>query len=75
MQGVSATRIKQWNDVELEDGIASLEMQLSKEPVLGKYTITTIIGVRNFFCDNFVHKSFKSLRSPADLSSLATSLT
>ena len=31
--------------MKLEDGIASLEFQLSKEPVLGKYKITAVIGV------------------------------
>ncbi|CAB3988758.1 C3 and PZP-like alpha-2-macroglobulin domain-containing 8 isoform X2, partial [Paramuricea clavata] len=40
----SASRIKQWNDVKLEDGMASLELQLSKEPILGKYTITAFVG-------------------------------
>ncbi|CAB3998482.1 Hypothetical predicted protein [Paramuricea clavata] len=38
-------RIMQWNDVELEDGIASLDLQLSKEPVLGKWLIKAKIEV------------------------------
>ena len=49
MKSVSETRIKQWNDVKLEDGIASLELQLSKEPVLGTYTIAAVVGVSLLF--------------------------
>ena len=45
MQTVSESRIKQWNNVKLEDGIASVELQLSKEPVLGTYTIAAVVGV------------------------------
>ena len=45
MQTVSESRIKQWNNVKLEDGIASVEIQLSKEPVLGTYTIAAVVGV------------------------------
>ena len=41
----SSTRIKQWNNIPMEDGLASLEMQLSKEPVEGDYKITAIVGV------------------------------
>ena len=49
LKSVSETRIKQWNDVKLEDGIASLELQLSKEPVLGRYTIAAVVGVSLLF--------------------------
>ena len=42
---MSETKIKQWNNVKLEDGIASLELQLSKEPVLGAYTVAAVVGV------------------------------
>ena len=31
--------------MKLEDGIASLELQLSKEPVLGTYTVAAVVGV------------------------------
>ncbi|XP_028406949.1 murinoglobulin-1-like isoform X3 [Dendronephthya gigantea] len=41
---VSSTRINQWDNVELQDGIASLELQLSKEPVLGQYHINAFVG-------------------------------
>ncbi|XP_028407143.1 alpha-2-macroglobulin-like protein 1 isoform X2 [Dendronephthya gigantea] len=41
---VSSSRINQWDNVELQDGFASLELQLSKEPVLGQYDITVIVG-------------------------------
>ena len=49
IQVASASRIKQWNDVKLEDGMASLELQLSKEPILGRYTITAFVGVSLLF--------------------------
>ncbi|XP_028407192.1 alpha-2-macroglobulin-like protein 1 isoform X2 [Dendronephthya gigantea] len=41
---VSASRINQWDNVELQDGFENLELQLSKEPVLGQYDITVIVG-------------------------------
>ncbi|CAB3996503.1 C3 and PZP-like alpha-2-macroglobulin domain-containing 8 isoform X1, partial [Paramuricea clavata] len=39
IQEPSGARIMQWNDVELEDGVANLDLQLSKEPVLGNWLI------------------------------------
>ncbi|XP_066273833.1 alpha-2-macroglobulin-like isoform X2 [Branchiostoma lanceolatum] len=40
----SGSRINQWLDVPTEEGLASLEQQLSKEPVLGKWSINAQIA-------------------------------
>lgn len=53
MQVVTSSRIKQWDNIKLEDGFASLELKLSKEPILGKYTITAIVGVSLLFINQF----------------------
>ncbi|XP_028413926.1 alpha-1-macroglobulin-like [Dendronephthya gigantea] len=39
IQEPSGSKIMQWTDVQLQDGVGSLELQLSKEPVLGKWLI------------------------------------
>ena len=33
----------QWRNIELRDGIANLDVQLSNEPVIGKWLITVTV--------------------------------
>ena len=63
MQTVSESRIKQWDNVTLEDGIASVELQLSKEPVLGTYTIAAVVGVSPLLVFQHMHTLYKSITS------------
>ncbi|XP_046860658.1 alpha-2-macroglobulin-P-like isoform X2 [Xenia sp. Carnegie-2017] len=64
----SSTRIKQWNNITMEDGLASLEMQLSKEPVEGDYKITAIVGkktkVRKIIVKKYVLPKFEVKITP-----------
>ena len=39
-------RVRQWRDIETQDGLVDLSMQLSDDPVLGTWTIHTNVDGR-----------------------------
>ncbi|XP_028400033.1 murinoglobulin-1-like isoform X2 [Dendronephthya gigantea] len=59
----SGSKIMKWTDVELHDGIAGLSLNLSKEPVLGKWkiqaTIEGITATKNFEIEKYVLPKFE----------------
>ncbi|XP_064609342.1 murinoglobulin-2-like [Liolophura sinensis] len=61
-------RMRQWTDITGEDGLLSLEMELSEEPVLGEWKIEATINYRKetqiFTVEEYVLPKFEVIIKP-----------
>ncbi|XP_021351698.1 alpha-2-macroglobulin-like isoform X2 [Mizuhopecten yessoensis] len=68
IENPSGIRVRQWRDLDMSKGIASLEMALSQEPTMGKWTISVEVDGKNnkqtFIVKEYVLPKFEVTVTP-----------